>query len=366
MKVVGVARRPAPARRCRARSSCSPATGATSASAPAAISARSQRAARPGAPGVGSRQQQEVGDQPSHPARGAERPVDDLGLLAGLAALLEPRLQQLEVGEDAGQRRAQLVRGVGDELALGLDHLLGLAAGGVELAQHLIERLGELADLVLGLGLRQPQRRVAGGRDLASRRGQRGDRAHRPAGDRDPGERGQQRAAERRRPRAAARAGRSRRRASLGSRRTGRRPARCKEFVTAPAGRRRRRRPTRMISSVEGAPKCGCAGVPATERLPSESTMSSLPFVTMRCDRVARIVEVEARRRPGWRSRRSPDEVVLEPGLRPAGRRPARSRRGSRSVSPAETAAIRQRTGQRRGAKRRDSAQPSSRGARRT
>ena len=32
--------------------------------------------------------------------------------------LVEARLEQLEVGEDAGQRRAQLVRGVGDEVAL--------------------------------------------------------------------------------------------------------------------------------------------------------------------------------------------------------------------------------------------------------
>ena len=77
-----------------------------------------------------------------------------------------------------------------------LDHLLGLAAGGVELAQHLVERLSQLGDLVLGLGHRQAQRRVAGVRDLAGDAGEAGDRAHRPVGDGQPGERGEDRAAE--------------------------------------------------------------------------------------------------------------------------------------------------------------------------
>ena len=40
--------------------------------------------------------------------------------------------EQLEVREHAGQRRAQLVRGVGDELALARERRLGLAARGVE------------------------------------------------------------------------------------------------------------------------------------------------------------------------------------------------------------------------------------------
>ena len=73
---------------------------------------------------------------------------------------------------------------------------LALGAGGVERAQHLVERLGQLADLVVDRRLRHPLRGVAGVGDLARGRGQRGDRPHRPAGDREPGEAGEQGAAE--------------------------------------------------------------------------------------------------------------------------------------------------------------------------
>ena len=103
-------------------------------------------------------EQQQVGDQPAHSPRGAERPGDDLLVLGVGAAGGEAGLEQLEVREDAGQRGAQLMRGVGDEVALRLDHLLGLRAGGVELAKHLVERACELGDLVVGLGLGQAQR----------------------------------------------------------------------------------------------------------------------------------------------------------------------------------------------------------------
>ena len=48
--------------------------------------------------------------------------------------------QQLEVGEDRRQRRAQLVRGVGDERALAVERRLGLAARALERAEHLVER----------------------------------------------------------------------------------------------------------------------------------------------------------------------------------------------------------------------------------
>ena len=86
--------------------------------------------------GVGAGEQQQVGDEPAHPLRGAQGRVDDLAVL-GLAGPAQRGLQQLEVGEDAGQRRAQLVRGVGDELALLLHRPLALGAGRVERAQHL-------------------------------------------------------------------------------------------------------------------------------------------------------------------------------------------------------------------------------------
>ena len=88
------------------------------------------------------------------------------------------------------------MRGVGDELALLLHRPLALGAGGVERAQHLLQGPGQLADLVVDRRLGHLPRGVAGGGDLARGRGQRGDRPHRPAGDRDPGEAGQQGAAE--------------------------------------------------------------------------------------------------------------------------------------------------------------------------
>ena len=75
------------------------------------------------APGVGAREQQQVGDEPAHPLRGAQRAARRLALLA-----VEHVGEQLEVGQHAGQRRAQLVRGVGDELALARERGLGLRA----------------------------------------------------------------------------------------------------------------------------------------------------------------------------------------------------------------------------------------------
>ena len=74
--------------------------------------------------------------------------------------------QQLEVGEHARQRRAQLVRGVGDEAPLAREHRLGLATRGVELAEHPLQRARELGDLVVGLRLGHAARGVARARDL--------------------------------------------------------------------------------------------------------------------------------------------------------------------------------------------------------
>ena len=141
--------------------------------------------------GVGAREQQQVADQPAHPPRRAQRRLGRLGLLA-----LELLGQQLEVREHAGQRRAQLVRGVGDELALAVEHRLGVAARRVERPEHPLERAGQLGDLVVGLGVGQAPARVAGALDLAGRVGQLGDRAHRPLRRREPGQQRQDRAAE--------------------------------------------------------------------------------------------------------------------------------------------------------------------------
>ncbi len=49
-----------------------------------------------GAAGIGARQEQQVGDQPAHAARGPQRGGGRLALLA-----LERLLEQLEVGEHA-------------------------------------------------------------------------------------------------------------------------------------------------------------------------------------------------------------------------------------------------------------------------
>ena len=106
------------------------------------------RLARHDARDVGARQQQQVGDQPAHPLGGAQRRAGRLALVA-----VQRLGEQLEVGEHAGQRRAQLVRGVGHEVALAREHRLGLAAGRVELAEHPLQRARELRDLVVGLRL---------------------------------------------------------------------------------------------------------------------------------------------------------------------------------------------------------------------
>ncbi len=122
---------------------------------------------------------------PSTPAderRRAERRTDHLAFLAAPLGRLQPLLEQLQVGEDAGQRGAQLVRGVGDELALRLHHLLRLRAGRVELAEHLLQGAGQLADLVVGPRIGDPERGVSRGGDLPRPCGERGTgRIARPA-----------------------------------------------------------------------------------------------------------------------------------------------------------------------------------------
>ena len=128
--------------------------------------------------GVGAREQQQVGDQPAHALRRAQRER------GGLAALAVEHLgQQLEVGQHARQRRAQLVRGVGDELALAGERRLGLLARG---------RRARGASRRASAPARRPRRRRAGcgharGRGRASAAISRavavsaGDRAHRAA-----------------------------------------------------------------------------------------------------------------------------------------------------------------------------------------
>ena len=140
---------------------------------------------------VGPSEQQQVSDQPPHPPRRAQCRLGGLGLFA--AQLL---VQQLEVGEHACQRRSQLVRGVGDELPLAVEHRLRVAARRVKRAEHPFERLRQLGDLVIGLGPRHLPARVTGALDLARGVGQLDDRAHRAGRDEQAGDQRRDRAAE--------------------------------------------------------------------------------------------------------------------------------------------------------------------------
>ena len=143
-------------------------------------------------PRVGTGQQQQVGHEPPHALRGPQRCAGSLALLA-----VELVGQQLEVGEHAGEGRAQLVRRVGHERALARQHALGLGARGVQRLEHALQRAGQLGHLVVGLGMREPPAaRVARTLDLAGGAGQLGDRGHRPPRDRQPGEQGERRAGE--------------------------------------------------------------------------------------------------------------------------------------------------------------------------
>ena len=107
-------------------------------------------------PGVGAGEQQQVGDQPAHALE--ERRAE---AAASCCSPSQRLLEQLEVGEHRRQRRAQLVRGVGDELALARERGLGLGAGVVERVQHRLQRRRRA---------RRPRRRRPGAASAASRR----------------------------------------------------------------------------------------------------------------------------------------------------------------------------------------------------
>ena len=132
------------------------------------------------APRVGARQQQQVRDQAAHPPRGPQRRGGRLALLA-----VQDLLQQLQIREHRGQRRSQLVRRVGDELALPRQRRLRLRARLVQRVEHPVQGPRQLGDLVLGLRMGDPARGVAGALDRARGLGQLGDRRHRAPRGRD-------------------------------------------------------------------------------------------------------------------------------------------------------------------------------------
>ncbi len=143
------------------------------------------------AAGVRAREKQEVGHQAPHPLRGPQRGARDLAVLA-----LELGLEELEVREDARERRAQLVRGVGDELTLARERALGLGVGLGKLPEHLVERAREVGDLVVRAQPRQVHLRVARLGDAAGGGGQARDRLHRAPRHRQAGEQRERAAAE--------------------------------------------------------------------------------------------------------------------------------------------------------------------------
>ena len=178
-----------------------PAPSATASSCPASAAGSAQRrpAARTASPrstlspgrlvGGGAREREQVVDQRAQPV--------ELGLglrrLLGRGPALGPDRLQPEL--DPGQRRAELVRGVGDEVAL-------RGEVGRELAGHAVERAAELVDLLRALRL---DARVevaapepAGGRAQLLHRP--GDRAGQDPGEDEPG--GDDREADQRRARA--------------------------------------------------------------------------------------------------------------------------------------------------------------------
>ncbi len=134
-------------------------------------------------PNVGACQQQQVRDEAAHTLGRAQSRACGIGLFAvqGLG-------QQLEVGKHARQRRAQLVRGVGHELALARKCGFGLGMGGVELVQHAAKRACKLGDLVFGKWLGHAAAWVARTRDLLGRPRQLGDRRHRASRDHHSGQ----------------------------------------------------------------------------------------------------------------------------------------------------------------------------------
>ena len=74
-------------------------------------------------------------------------------------------LEDLDVGAQARDRRAQLVRGVGDELALGVHGGVERAHRALERVEHRVEADREAPDLVGAVG-RDASREVLGARDV--------------------------------------------------------------------------------------------------------------------------------------------------------------------------------------------------------
>ena len=106
--------------------------------------------------GVEPGEQQQVVDQVAHPvgfgADPQQRLLDLLGQIAGRA------LGVLGVAADHGDRCAQFVAGVGDEVPQPVLARLPFAQRGFDVLEHVVERVGDLADLGAGCQVRDPLR----------------------------------------------------------------------------------------------------------------------------------------------------------------------------------------------------------------
>ena len=109
---------------------------------------------------LGAGEQQHVVDQPGRPGDlRRDQPLDPAHLL-GVRVLLGR--QHLQLAGDDRQRRAQLMRGVGDELALGGERL-------GQPVEHVVEGLGEHVDLAAA----EARRAASAGRGRRRRPGRR-------------------------------------------------------------------------------------------------------------------------------------------------------------------------------------------------
>ena len=91
-----------------------------------------------------------------------------------------------DVAEQGGERRAQLVRCVGEEAPLDL-------ARSLEAREHRVQRLGEAPDLVVGSRDRQPTARIARALDVRGGVGEARERPECPAEQNEDAERGKRR-----------------------------------------------------------------------------------------------------------------------------------------------------------------------------
>ena len=176
LQLVGVARTRSPPR--RARRSIARSGAVARASLTASPASRRRRRAHAAAPGSSSRRASVRRSSTSTPMR------LDSSSIRRIASSVPPRslgcahAEQLGVAADRGERRAQLVRGVGEELAQALFALLALGERLLEPVEHRVQREAEATDL----GLRR----------RGARRGARARRAAiSPGGDLDAVERAQ-------------------------------------------------------------------------------------------------------------------------------------------------------------------------------